>query len=249
MKKLVFLLGLAIATISCSSNGEYIDKIKLKVKNDAMGVEMNYKSISFQWIDTLTVKKQLAEGIAQYEEEVKPLLDYSLFSEEVLTKEKLVELRNWENKQRGTPFKSFDGTKYKNYEEFAFANRDLSSFISDLCNQIEKTDKILTEWDNLGKGNLELIRNAIWYYERQDGYYNTSPKTIWKSAITLIDELEKLQVENDRLSEMDANEVMEYKALNNYTINNPLLNGAEVDVKRYFIFDKELNIIRTEEVE
>jgi len=48
---------------------------------------------------------------------------------------------------------------------------------------------------------------------------------------------------------MDANEVMEYKALNNYTINNPLLNGAEVDVKRYFIFDKELNIIRTEEVE
>ena len=248
MKKLVFLLGLAIATISCSSNGEYIDKIKLKVKNDAMGVEMNYKSISFQWIDTLTVKKQLAEGIAQYEEEVKPLLDYSPFSEEVLTKEKLVELRNWENKQRGTPF-NFSGTKYKNYEEFAFANRDLSSFISDLCDQIEKTDKILTEWDNLGKGNLELIRNAIWYYERQDGYYNTSPKTIWKSAITLIDELEKLQVENDRLSEMDANEVMEYKALNNYTINNPLLNGAEVDVKRYFIFDKELNIIRTEEVE
>ena len=74
-------------------------------------------------------------------------------------------------------------------------------------------------------------------------------RTIWESAITLIGELEKLQAENDILSKMDANEVMEYKALNNYKINNPILNGAEVEVSKYFIFDKELNIIRTETFE
>ena len=247
MKNILFLLVIATA-ISCSSDGEFTEKIKQKVKTDALGVEMNYQSISFQWIDTLTVNKQLTKGLAAYEEMLNPLLDYSSFSEEVLNKEKLIELRNWENEQRNTPF-MFSGKKYKNYEEFAFANRDASTFISDLCYQIEITDKILNEWDNLEKGNLDLIRNAIWYYERQDKYYNTNSKPIWKSAITLIDELEKLQAENDRLSKMDANEIMEYKALNNYKINNPLLNGVEVEVSKFFIFDKELNIIRTESVE
>lgn len=347
MKKLVFLLGLAITTISCSSNGEYgeyTDKIKLYLKTDEFtmkqvaimnygsssyeniakaiekGVKINYKSVYFQLIDTLTVKKQLADGIAQYERELKDLLDVIAFSEEGLTKEKLIELRNWENKQRAIDpaiyknsaeaqfddspldlggnwgrisglyfgdigisllnWRDFGGTKYKNFEEFAFANRDLSPFISDLCNQIEKTDKLLTEWDNLGKGNLELIRNAIWYYQRQSvvrgGIYNTrndyrilltdaddnlafgdpSDKldnlpyswfcgngNNWECVIKFIDGLEKLQVENDRLSEMDANEVMEYKALNTYTF----AESAKVDLKyyRYFIFDKELNIIRS----
>ena len=39
------------------------------------------------------------------------------------------------------------------------------------------------------------------------------------------------------------------KAKNNeiYKINNPMLNGAEVEVKKNFIFDKDLNIIRTED--
>ena len=35
-------------------------KLHIIVKNDAFGVEMNYKSISFQWVDTLTVKKELS---------------------------------------------------------------------------------------------------------------------------------------------------------------------------------------------
>ena len=262
MKNILFLLVI-VTTISCSSNGEFTEKIKQKVETDALGIEMNYKSISFQWIDTLTVNKQLNKGLAAYKESLIPLLNYSYFSDEVLNKEKLIELRNWENEQRDTPF-VFSGKKYKNYEEFAFANRNLSSFISDLCNQIEKTDEILNEWDNLEEGNLDLIKNAIWYYERQDKYYgdiatasfeavipvrDIFERTIWESAITLIGELEKLQAENDILSKMDANEVMEYKALNNYKINNPILNGAEVEVSKYFIFDKELNIIRTETFE
>ena len=351
MKKLVFLLGLAITTISCSSNGEYgeyTDKIKLYLKTDEFtmrqvalknygsssyeniakaiekGVKINYKSVYFQMIDSLTVKKQLADGIAQYERELKGLLDVITFSEEGLTKEKLIELRNWENKQRAIDpaiyknsaeaqfddspldlggnwgrisglyfgdigisllnWRDFRGTKYKNFEEFAFANRDLSPFISDLCNQIEKTDKLLTEWDNLGKGNLELIRNAIWYYQRQSvvrgGIYNTrndyrilltdaddnfrfpSDKldfrfsrdnkysyinygcggNNWECIIKFIDGLEKLQVENDRLSKIDPNEVIEYKALNTYTF--PLRKGVRYNW-RYFIFDKELNIIRS----
>ena len=65
----------------------------------------------------------------------------------------------------------------------------------------------------------------------------------------MVNHLEEIKSKNDRLSKMDSNEVIEYKALNNYTINNPLLNGAKVDVKNYIIFDKQLNVIRKEPVE
>ena len=248
MKKILVFLGLVIATISCSSNGEYIEKIKQEVKKNALGVEMNYKSISFQWADTLTVKEELVEGMAEYEGGVNAILSAYQFSEDYLTKEKLVELRNWENEIRETPFVGM-GEKYKNYEEFAFANRDASSFISDLCDHIEETDRLLNDWNNLEKGNLELIRNALWYYEREDQYHNSTPSALWGKLTTLLNALKEIQAENDRLSKMNSNEVIEYKALNNYTINNPLLNGAEVDVTNYFIFDKQLNIIRTEALE
>ena len=55
MKKLILLLMLSATLMSCSEPNPYLDKIKEKVKQDAMGIEMNYNSISFKWTDTLTV--------------------------------------------------------------------------------------------------------------------------------------------------------------------------------------------------
>jgi len=63
----------------------------------------------------------------------------------------------------------------------------------------------------------------------------------------LVDILEELKTKKDSLLGQNANEIIEYKAYNIYKINNPLLNGTEVEVKKHFIFDKELNIIRTED--
>lgn len=63
----------------------------------------------------------------------------------------------------------------------------------------------------------------------------------------MVEELEKLQTEKDVLSKKDPNEVIEYKALNIYNINNPMLNSVKQEVEKHFIFDKDLNIIRTED--
>jgi hypothetical protein len=234
-------LLISLATlIACAETNPYINKIKIKVKEDALGVEMNYKSISFQWKDTLTIGKQITKMTAQYDEGLNSILDISYFSEDVLTKEWLIRLRNFENRVRNKP------KGYKNYEAFAFANRKASSFISEFCDQIEKTDELLTHWEHLGKGNLNLIKNAIWYYEREDKY-NSRSRTDWSAINNLVKELEKLNSEKEALLERDSNEIIEYKALNVYKINNPMLNGAEVEVKKNFIFDKDLNIIRTED--
>ena len=56
-----------------------------------------------------------------------------------------------------------------------------------------------------------------------------------------------MRSQKENLSKEDLNKVIEYKAINEYTINNPILNGAEVEIKKHFIFNSELEIIRTEE--
>ena len=248
MKKLIYLF-LALLIVSCSSdsNQVHIDKVKQQVKKSAMGVEMNYKNITFKWVDTLTVKKQLTIFNTEYEKGISVIINSPYFSKDVLTKKELISLRSWENGIRDTPFK-YDGKKYKNYEGFAFANRDMSSFIADLCNQFEISDKLIKNWDNLGEGNLELIKNANWYYQRKANYNGTS-EDFFTSITTLVEALEELQTEIGSLSDLNPNDIIEVKALNNYKINNPLLNGAEVDITKYFIFDKDYNVIRTEDVE
>ena len=193
MKKLIYLT-LTILIVACSSdiNQVHIDKIKQKVKKDAMGIDLNYKNVTFEWIDTLTVKKQLSFLNTSYDEGINSILKSSFFSQDVLTKEKLITLRNWENGMRDTPFK-YDGKKYKNYEGFALNNRDLSPFITDLCNQIEISDKLLENWSNLEEGNLKLIKNTNWYYKRKANYNGTSID-FYNSINNLVELLEELKI-------------------------------------------------------
>ena len=114
MKKLFFLV-LTVLIVSCSSdsNQVHIDKVKQQVKKSAMGVEMNYKNITFKWVDTLTVKKQLTIFNTEYEKGISVIINSPYFSKDVLTKKELISLRSWENGIRDTPFK-YDGKKYKN---------------------------------------------------------------------------------------------------------------------------------------
>lgn len=240
MKNLLLLFIIAVALTSCSESNPYVDKIKVKVKQDALGVEMNYKSISFKWVDTLTVGKQISKIESEFEDGLNSILNISYFSNEILTKEALIKLRGFEDRVRNAP------KGYKSYEAFAFANRDASSFISALCNQYEETDRLLSDWDNLEKENLSLIRVATWYYEREDEF-NGNSRLDWSVIKDAINSLEELRSQKENLFKEDLNKVIEYKAINEYTINNPILNGAEVEIKKHFIFNSELEIIRTEE--
>ena len=56
MKKLIYLfLTLLIVSCSSDSNQVHIDKVKQQVKKSAMGVEMNYKNITFKWVDNFNL--------------------------------------------------------------------------------------------------------------------------------------------------------------------------------------------------
>lgn len=238
MKKILTSIFLVSILISCDESNPYLDKIKERVNQDAMGVDINYRSLSFKWVDTLTVGKQIEKIKSEYEDGINTILRINYFSKEVLNKEELQRLRGFEDRVRNVP----EG--YKSYEDFAFKNRDASSFISELCIQYEETDKILSDWDNF-KDDLSIVRIATWYYEREDDF-NGVTRFDWNNIKNLIKSLEVLKVQIETLSVKDSNEVIEYKSFNKYSINNPILNGDEIEVSKYFIFNNKFEIIRTE---
>ena len=88
MKKVLILLMIGII-VSCSNDSKYIEIVKQKVKDDALGIDMNYKNISFQWMDTLTVGGKLKTGLDLYDEMLNKLLSSSYFSNESMNKENL----------------------------------------------------------------------------------------------------------------------------------------------------------------
>ncbi|MDY0144252.1 MAG: hypothetical protein RBR97_20405 [Bacteroidales bacterium] len=254
----ILTLGLLALTFGCSNpNSECIDKIKQQVKENAMGIEMNYRNIEFQWVDTLHVNEKLASLNEQFDERLKNILDIEfyvkdnfetgkLFKMEYLTKDRFTELRNWEKHNRGIPFNK----EYNDYYKFAFDNRNASAWLYEFCNQIEETDSLLNNYDNFEDGNLDLIQNALWYYKRIDDYHsNKNSHDIWDNVGSEIKDLKKIKIMIDSLSELEPNKVIHYKALNTYKINNPLLNGAEQEIKKYFIFNSNFEIIEEEEIE
>jgi hypothetical protein len=259
MKKpgVISLIIIAL-TVGCANpNQEFIEKIKVQVKEDALGIDMKYENISFEWSDTLVVKEQLSELKSNFDTEVDNIakLEYrvndnfekgNIFSIAYLSKNRLIELRNWEKNNRGIPFNS----EYNDYYQFAFANRDASEWISELCTQIEETDKLLDGYESIKEGDLALIKNVLWYYSRIDNFNsNGSPSKIWAKISTELEELTAIDVKIDSLSNINPDKVIHYKGLNKYKIINPLLNNASMEVEKYFLFDEQFKIIGKEDLE
>ncbi|MCL7754998.1 hypothetical protein [Polaribacter sp. Z022] len=250
------LLILFSLFISCSDkNQEHLEKVKQRVKEDALGVDMKYKNIEFQWIDTLFVKEKLTSLKKINNTEIQSILDTEyfvkdnfktgkLFTKEYLTKERIIELRNWETKVAHSDNSGYYKKQgYKDYLDFAFKNRNASKSISELCNQIEKTDKLLEKYNKIENGDLELIENSLWYYKRIDDFEsNNKPEKLWSNLYSKLETIKSNQILIDSLSKLNPDQIIQYKSLNKFTINNPILNGAEQELKEYFIFDKDFNI-------
>lgn len=192
MKYSRLILILLIGTIySCSSsNKEYIDIIKQQLKDDSQGLELNYKNLEFKWVDTLKVHEKLLDYEQDFKNGINEILaiDYyvkdnfkegKLFSKVYLTYDRLNELRNWERNRRNES--SMESAKvindesiykFQDYYEYAFENRTASSWLIRLCAQIERTDSLLKNYNELEEGNIDLMKTALWYYNRIDDFHS-----------------------------------------------------------------------------
>jgi uncharacterized phage-like protein YoqJ len=250
MKKLLLILLPLTLLFGCSNpNAEYLSKIKQNLKENANGVELNYENIEFKWVDTLFVSEQITQLNSSYEKKITSIMEIEnyvkdnyetgkVFTKSYLTKDRFEELRNWEKNRRKKYSKG-------DYYEFAFKNREASSWISELCNQIEETDSLLSVYDEINEGNLDLFQNSLWYYEHIDNYVsNGNPSQIWAKVLNELTELRQINLDLEGLLKLEPNKVINYKASNIYKINNPLLNGAEQEVNNTVLFNSELEIIK-----
>ena len=266
MKKTSLILLVFIgALVSCSNpNKIYIEKIEQQVKKDANGFEVKYENISFKWVDTLYVSEKISELQKNYSENLNQILNYQsfindidgtgkIFSKSFLTKQRLEQIKNWEVKV-GHPNKYSWGEKaswvkdgYKNYNDYACANRSSNQWFNELCIHIKTQDSLINIYDKIKEGNLTLIKNNLWFYKRIDHYYHSSnPNPVWNEISEKIDSLQKINSTIDSLKSFKPNHVIYYKALNVFKANNPFFNGQRQELKKYFFFDSNYNIIKEE---
>jgi len=266
MKKSILIsLVLIGALFSCSNpNKVYIEKIKQQVKNDANGFEVNYENVSFKWVDTLYVSQKIANLKKDYSNTLNQILNYQsfvndidgsgkIFSKSYLTKNRLRQIRNWEIKV-GHPNKYSWGEKaswvkegYKDYYKYACANKGTNQWFSELCRHVKTEDSLIREYNNIKEGNLTLIKNNLWFYKRIDHYYHSSnPNPVWNEISDKVESLEKINSTIDSLKTFKPNHVIYYKALNVFKANNPFFNGQRQELKKYFFFDSDYNIIKEE---
>lgn len=261
------MLILSFIVFGCSDpNNKYIEKVKKRVKDDAIGVELNYKSISFNWIDTLYVREIQTELNNEYNKHKNTILKTELkikdigrgkvFSKSFLTTEKYTELRNWEKNVGHPNVYSWGSTAswvedgYKDYYEFAFANRSKSIWLEELCVQINQTDSLLAVYDKIEDGDLVFTENVLWFYKGIAHFHNQKNYSkLFKLISKTIGEMKKIKTKTDSLSTLNPEQIINYTAQNIYTINNPLLNGAEQELKVNFIFNSNFEIVDRENPE
>lgn len=254
IKKYSLIFIVFYLVTGCSDpNQPYIDSIREKVQSDAMGFDLNYQSIEFNWVDTLKINDKINRLETAYSEKLKEILDLEyhvydnherdyIFSKKYISEQRLLELRNWEDNMRGMPFNEYD-----NYTEFAFSNRNQSEWLQNYTSTVEKTDKLINKYESLNDGNLELIRNAVFYYERIDSFHNNrNVSDLWGLVRSQIYTLESLSKEINSWSEKNPNEVIHYVAENKFQINNPMFNNAEQQITDKFYFNKNFEIIKRE---
>lgn len=102
----------------------------------------------------------------------------------------------------------------------------------------------MNNYTQIDEGDITLLENILWYYKRIENYQsNNNPEEIWSNLTTILEEIRRNKSQIDSLSSLEPNQVIYYKSLNTFKINNPIFNGAEQELKQYFIFDTNFNII------
>lgn len=244
-------LCIFISLISCQSDEFIKETLSIEAYLETTGdtkTDMNYQSILLDYVDTFTVadkKRLLAEEIEAVKRELleynKPVATYlveiqgNIFSKDFLTREKVVQIRNWERENRKQA-----GSSRGDYYEFVFSEDCFSEWCVTLRNQLNETDQFLEGYDKIEDSNLKFIKNITWYYKRIDQYNsNGASDSRWDALTGKINDAIEKEEELLSLSNREDNVVIHYVIKNKYTIVNPLLNNAKQEIERKFILNAE----------
>jgi len=225
-RKIILFAFLTLFAISCkNSNQEFIDKLKEQAANNELGVDLKYKVINFELIDTLYNQDRADSLLVILNNNIEGIKNLDL-SKDVFLKFKDQELNLRSD---------------KNYYKNIVFNDDYSSeWLTELRNILSRTDSVLLDFDNanvLVKFELYSWFNRRYWQFNQNLKYEKTYNDYYESAVKL-NELEK------EISTLMKNpkKIIHFKAKVNFEQVNPLLGGAKqnLTVNKYFDENKDL---------
>jgi len=223
----LLVFSLIILTISCSNpNKEFIDKLKEQKANNELGLDLKYKVIKLEVLDTL-YNQELADSLQL-------TLNNNLndFKQLDMNKEDFIKFKNQELVFR-------DDKNY--YKNVVFNDEYSSEWLRELKVILERTDKLLSNYDSTNI--LDKAELYTWYSRRYwDFNENTKYKNSFNNYYEEIIELKGLEKEISTLKEA-PNKIVHYKTKVNFEQVNPLLNNAKQNLTEVKLFDESKNLI------
>lgn len=224
-KAIVILFFASLTFVSCGRKSEIEKRLEAHVIEQGNGIikDYNLKSID---IDTITVGGRIKQLSTELDwADVEP--DSSV-------------LRTLRNRDF-IEFHYFN----PNYEEQVMRGeyKDASEWCTELRVVTEKADSLLAAWPTVKKYNYDYLWLIAWYGDRKEQYYGIDDS--WSMHPTVEEQKAALN-EMAGLQTAQSDSIVGYDVVHKYSIVNPLLNNATVNISQKVRFDRNLNILSSE---
>lgn len=236
MKKTILVTSIFICCLSSCSTNNYKKQLKQNVVTKSDGVDIDYKLISLEVIDTIYI----GERIDSIELEMQN--SFGINKTMQYTKDDYKEYRNRE-------FSVFR-ENMSNYEEDVLRGKlkDASPWCTEIREITETADSLLVNWNKVDQYSYEFNRTLVWYSIRMSQFYNLKEEniTVGKYLLDKIITNKGLFTERDSLSKLNNREsIYKIRFHHKYSIFNPLVN-KKLELNQLAYFDKNGKLLETE---
>lgn len=200
---------------SCDKHKELKESLVFYLKDQSMGIVMDYKINDFIVLDTISNKDQVFEKW----EYITNFVENANFNEEYLER-----FLNQENNKRSIP----------NYYEFAKKNKGASEWIDNYLYVMQIGIKI-KERGIENSSITELVQIIDWYAKRENHYYGINQYEEFLMDIRDVEEIEKI-INGEELNEY-------FRVRVKYSFNNPIINNALMELEEIYRYDMQGNCI------
>lgn len=225
MKKLVFLLTI-LFFCGCSKS-PLEQSLEKYVVDRSNGIDMKYKLISYNYIDTLTVKNMI-DSISAELPIMKSDPDLADFK-----------------KKRNQEFVEFRTDP--NYEEQIMRGRlkDASDWCTEIRIITEKADSLISNWDKVDKYSYDY-NYLYWWYQKRASEYNMYDYDLAEQINTAFNIVKESKEKFEQLSSLKGkpkNEIFSYVVTHTYSIFNPLIEKKITQTDNVYL-DENMNLIK-----
>lgn len=223
MKKILFFAFAVLFLCGCSES-QIEQSLKKYVIDHANGVDVKYRLISYEFIDTVTVKDMI-DSLSS----VLPIMESEPQLDDFI-------------KKRNQEFEDF--RKGENYEEKIMSGelKDASEWCTEIRIITEKADSLIENWDKVTKYSYDYNYLYWWYMKRAAEFYQFE----YDLSSDINSSFHSVEKGKDKFKELNSilnspkDSVCGYTVLHKYSINNPI-TSSKTNISNKVYFDSNMN--------